>query len=232
MVYRYVARYWLVRSLMEFLEAALRHTIDTIWEGDTVLRDYYNGCRNTPALPGFPGHMPALPQHPYQAADVAPARTNRILPPQRNAAGVRIPPAAAGVPILPVAAGVPIPSVAAVAANVTALPVQAPASVHAYPFNFWPAQPWHTEPTNDLTLGMDADDIAHDNDNKDRWMGTRPFMWPIEDESDWGGAKAFRFGSNGFAGLWCRVDAHNNIMRVSDGGLSGLYHSLMIISAW
>jgi hypothetical protein len=54
-----------------------------------------------PTLTGFPAHMPALPQHVYLATDRAAAVANRVIPPQRNAAGLVIAPALPGPGVAP-----------------------------------------------------------------------------------------------------------------------------------
>jgi len=153
--------------------------------------------------------MLALPQHPYQAADVAAAKASRLLPPQRNAAGLPI----AGPPPPPPPPPPPLPIVH-----------PPPRPTNCYPFDFWPARPWAIEPTDDPTLRNHATglpvtgkDIGNDEntEHQDAWIDTKPYMWPVSDENEWDGSRFLGAGTYGSAGLWCRRDAVDNILEVS-----------------
>lgn len=138
----------------------------------------YRGCRGGPqnnTLPGFV-HRFTIPDHPYLAADVATARSQRIVPPRRDAAGnvvVAVPtaPAPAPAPAPPavtapattapvVVAGTATAGPAVVTADVgiqttpEIAPTAAPTSdatppshpENLYSFPYWPPQPWDPEP--------------------------------------------------------------------------------------
>jgi len=213
-------------------EAQMTTTINTIWSGDAALRNYYNAfaAAHRPTLPGFPAHMPALPQHPYLAIDRTAAMANRVVPPQRNAAGlvlgsappgpvvppVPAPVAAAAAPlVMNGAAGAPLvpPGAAGVGNPHGAVATPPPACV--YPFSFWPPQPWHPEPQGDESLQWSMAEIDNDEEKRGEWLATKPFMWPATGEHNWENAKPFGFGANGCVGLWCRIDANDNIDKAS-----------------
>jgi hypothetical protein len=152
--------------------------------------------------------MPALPQHPYLPPDTAAAKLTGVLPPQRNAVGAPIP-------------AVAPPGPAPQHALAPAPPLPPPRPINAYPFDFWPARPWHIDPpTNtDASLAVSTTDIRDFPQMQQVWIGTRPYLWPARDEADWRGARFLGGGSYGVAGLWCQVDGNNNIVRVSSGVL-------------
>jgi hypothetical protein len=98
-------------------EAQLPHFANTIWEGDGVIRAYYNPQKNTLGLRAPPPHRPALPSHPFLTADATHAQNTHTMPAQRNAAGLPIPPAAGagpvqGAPPAPVQVPAPVQGVA------------------------------------------------------------------------------------------------------------------------
>ncbi|KAH3913604.1 hypothetical protein HBI56_081400 [Parastagonospora nodorum] len=232
------AKAWKATRPPAWTTAQMNTTFDTIWSGDAALRNYYNtlAVARPPTLPGFPAHMPALPQHPYLAIDRTAAIANRVVPPQRNAAGLVVAPALLGPGVAPVPAPV-APVIAPVAATAAPVAVTVPVTgaggallvtggagvgnppgavatptpAYVYPFSFWPPQPWHPEPQGDRSLQYIMEELKTNNEKRSQWLITKPFMWPVTDEHNWENARRFGFGANGCVGLWCRIDANGNI---------------------
>jgi hypothetical protein len=202
-------------------KAELRDTIKIIWTGDDALRTYYNAAarRRAPALPGLPAQRPVLPMYPFLPVDAVQAHNTRTMPVERNAAGLPIPPVAGAGPV-PAPAPAPAPGHPPAAAQAPVIAPAANRQVHSYPFSFWPAQPWHMEPQNDLTLDMNVADmnVADMNAadaNRNRWLNTNIYLWPTGNDGNWHGCKVLGSGSHGCAGLWCRVDENDNIIEAS-----------------
>jgi hypothetical protein len=163
--------------------------LKTIWFGDQDTRGYYEirtGVANQILFPPA-----AIPQHPWTAADVLHAQTTQTLPLQRDAVGNQIP-----------APPAPDPMV--------------------YPYIFWPDEPWDAEPARDALTDLTVADIRDFTNNmgtyvnRRTWLGTLPEKWPVQPElGQFQGAKWLEAGTFGVAGMWCTVDAMNNITGVS-----------------
>ncbi|KAH7555581.1 hypothetical protein BM1_07204 [Bipolaris maydis] len=161
----------------------LRNTIETIWAGDTLTRDYYSARKGKTRLYGLPPGRDIIPQNPYNEQDIAHARANKTLPPRRDAGGNPIPPVPAAPPLPP------------------------PRPRNNYPYDFWPREPWHPDPI-DPARDMTMEFLAQ---NDYVFLETAPNQWPVRDESNFRGAKWLGNGSYGCAGLWCQVKPTNTI---------------------
>ncbi|KAI4669021.1 uncharacterized protein J4E79_001063 [Alternaria viburni] len=143
-------------STVTWSRAEQNNTVNTLWYGSRIIRDYYNARIGRRELFGLPTPNP-IPDNPFNASDVTFARTNKSMPTYRDGLGGTEPAwvnAPAGFGAL--AMTVPPPAVVVagpVAAPVRAVTVSQPRPVNRYPFNFWPPKPWDAEP-DDATLGM------------------------------------------------------------------------------
>ena len=121
--------------------AEQNNTVNTLWYGSRIIRDYYNARIGRRELFGLPTPNP-IPDNPFNASDVTFARANKSMPPYRDGSGGTEPAwvnAPAGFGAL--AMTVPPPAVVVagpVAAPVHAVTVAPPRPVNRYPFDFWP----------------------------------------------------------------------------------------------
>ncbi|EUC51132.1 hypothetical protein COCMIDRAFT_21516 [Bipolaris oryzae ATCC 44560] len=181
--FRHAARAFKDAHRLDWTLIQLQNTIETIWAGDELTRDYYEARRGRERLYGLPPGRDIIPQNPYNEADVAHAKANKTLPLRRDARGNPIPPVPAAPPLPP------------------------PRPRNNYPYDFWPREPWHPEPI-DATRDMTPKFIS---ENTYVFLETPPHQWPVSDESDMRGAKFLGYGSYGCAGLWCQVNPTNVI---------------------
>jgi hypothetical protein len=91
-----------------------------------------------------------------------------------------------------------------------------------YPYIFWSDEPWDAEPARDALADLTVADIRDFTINmgtyvnRRTWLGTLPEKWPVQPElGQFQGAKWLEAGTFGVAGMWCTVDAMNNITGVS-----------------
>jgi hypothetical protein len=149
-------------------------TINTLWHGSRIIRDYYNARIGRRELFGLPTPNP-IPDNPFIANDVTFARANKSMPPYRDILGITQPVwtnAPAGFGALAITVPPPVAVVArAGAPPVHAAPVPPPRPVNQYPFDFWPPKPWDAEP-DDATLGMSIKAINSKEEPKigEKWM--------------------------------------------------------------
>jgi hypothetical protein len=149
----------------------ITRTIETIWAGDVTVRNHYSTRIGRHRLSGLPGQN-LIPAHPYVQADVASAQATHVVPWQRDGAGLPIP------PVIMVPQPAPLP------------PPPPPRPINQYPFDFWPAEPWHPEP-DDTMLGKSAQEVDQDPESINRFMKGLLNRWPINNDEDprWLGAK-------------------------------------------
>lgn len=195
------------------VEGQLNNTVETILLGDAATRGHYEARVGNPNLPGLPPGRNIIPAHPYLQQDINHAKTHGTLPARRDAAGNPIVPASvAPVPTVPTST-VPLPVANLSAALAPKSPeLTAPAQQgNNYPYDFWPQQPWHSDP-NDRTEHATLAEIS---ENRNVWLGTKPYQWPERDEENMHGARFLGAGAYGCAGVWCQVNETNMIERVS-----------------
>ncbi|KNG45433.1 serine threonine protein kinase [Stemphylium lycopersici] len=206
------AKPYLRHDARAFLDAnGLDWTAKTILLGDAATRGHYEARVGNPNLPGLPPGRNIIPAHPYLQQDINHAKTHGTLPARRDAAGNPIVPASvAPVPTVPTST-VPLPVANLSAALAPKSPeLTAPAQQgNNYPYDFWPQQPWHSDP-NDRTEHATLAEIS---ENRNVWLGTKPYQWPERDEENMHGARFLGAGAYGCAGVWCQVNETNMIER-------------------